>query len=72
MMLPEEVKEVILHMDFKQHPSVWERVLGITVLDSDGWKDIKWETPITQEDFLDRVRQCTCEYGPGYFDKPKL
>ena len=53
----------------------WNKELydnAITILDPDGWRrndGITMETPITQEDFQERLSHCTCM---GFIDNPKF
>lgn len=51
-------------------PNLWQKILGFTVLDPDGW-DRKssnfsqdWETPISFTEFMDRADESTCTSHP--------
>lgn len=51
----------------KKLPSDWERILGIIVMDPDGWDrqgdfEKDWFTPITKEEFMRKAAQSTCKY----------
>ena len=51
-------------------PEVWQKELGITIKDPDGWRRDKtsWDEPISRQDFKRRAAQSTCvapKYGNG-------
>lgn len=55
-------------MKIKAQPSEWERILGICVLDPDGWdrkNPADWNTPITLNDFLDKCDESTTLHYTG-------
>ena len=56
-------------LDIKHPPEHWERLLGIEVMDPDGWRAnmLDWEVPITREDFLNRAASSTTRYPKGFF-----
>jgi len=58
-----------MRLDIKHPPEQWERMLGIEVLDPDGWHGnmLAWETPITREDFLNRAAESTTRYPKKFF-----
>ena len=43
----------------KRKPSEWVEIIGIEVIDSDGWAKGTWETPIFAEEFLRRCEDST-------------
>jgi len=46
----------------KRKPSEWEELIGIEVIDQDGWfgnKRQSWETPITAAEFIARCDEST-------------
>jgi hypothetical protein len=49
----------------KRLPSEWEQLIGIEVIDPDGW-DRKnphhWEIPLTAAEFLDKCDSSTIRY----------
>lgn len=55
-------------------PDEWlltENWKGITVLDPDGWDrknfSVSWSTPITEQEFSDRIAQSTCQFPQNFF-----
>lgn len=58
-----------MRLDIKHPPEQWERMLGVEVLDPDGWRGnmLAWEIPITREDFLRRAAESTTRYPKGFF-----
>lgn len=51
-------------MDDLRTPQEWCDLLGIEVLDADGWRwDNKpWDEPITEEEFVARSADCTIRF----------
>lgn len=45
-------------------PAEWSDIEGVTILDPDGWRKDRqpWETPITREDFLNRMAYSTIRW----------
>lgn len=58
-----------MRLDVKHPPEHWEVVLGIDILDPDGWRDAysDWNAEITRADFLDRAARSTTSYPQGFF-----
>ena len=56
-------------------PTAWlatPRYLGVTILDPDGWRHNdgrNWDDAITEDEFENRLMQCTCIFAPGFFEK---
>ena len=56
-------------MEIKFTPRLWQRILGFTVMDPDGW-DRKgdfatdWERPLTFTEFMDKADESTCSRHP--------
>jgi hypothetical protein len=46
----------------KRKPSEWEELIGIEVIDTDGWAWGTWETPITAGEFIERCDESTVRY----------
>ena len=46
----------------KRKPSEWVEIIGIEVIDSDGWAMGTWEVPILAEEFLRRCEDSTVRY----------
>lgn len=52
-------------MKIKFTPATWCAILGITIIDPDGW-DRKgnfqrdWSEPLSFDDFMDKVNESTC------------
>ena len=45
-------------------PDLWETILGVRIIDADGWRtpdSPSWSTMITREDFISRMRISTVE-----------
>lgn len=57
-----------MRLDIKHPPEQWERMLGVEVIDPDGWRCnmLPWEVPITREDFLNRAASSTTRYPKGF------
>jgi len=55
-----------------RHPSEWEKISGITILDPDGWDranyDISWNTLINEAEWIERASTSTC----GFYEKGRL
>lgn len=54
----------------KRLPGEWEERLGILILDPDGWDRRNltedYNTPLTQEEFLERACLSTVQVLPGF------
>lgn len=58
-------------MKIKFTPSTWQRILGFSVLDPDGWDrrankfDMDWQEPLSFDQFMDKADQSTCSMYPS-------
>ncbi len=58
-------------------PAAWSELLGMVVLDPDGWdrsgnfqKD--WERTLTMKEFFNKASESTCQYSKLYFEVSEL
>ena len=52
----------------KHRPATWEKITGIKIIDSDGWRDgTSWNKPIDYDEWCLRQIQSTCQFPPDYF-----
>ena len=42
-------------------PNYWLRKYDIAIIDCDGWRDKDFDESITEEEFIKRVSECTCQ-----------
>jgi hypothetical protein len=57
----EIMRWLIRHADQNYTPKLWCELLGVRILDWDGWRDKDVNTPIELTEFLTRYQYCTVE-----------
>lgn len=58
------------HTPEKRTPDEWCRILGVTILDPDGWRQDgkSWDEPITRPEFMRRMQVSTIEESDAWED----
>lgn len=49
-------------------PTEWQTIAGVRIMDADGWRHRdapSWGTPISWEDFMNRMKQSTVMFSPS-------
>jgi len=63
-MTDEQIRDDILKLDVKHPSELWARLLGVHILDYDGYpEEGSWVKPVTFHEFMDRTRKCTVDGG---------
>jgi hypothetical protein len=48
-----------LHLNQRHTPQEWAMLVGIDIIDADGWRRADFKLPCDLEEFVQRVAQCT-------------
>jgi len=55
---------------------MWERIMGITVIDPDGWDrknlDADWAKPLTFDEFYDKATESTVDHPMGERNESRI
>ena len=67
----DQIRADLRELDILHPPRDWERILGVLVLDPDGWRRedrFDYEQPISREEFLSRASESTTHWPRRYFE----
>ncbi len=54
---------LLRHINDTRRPLDWANLLGVVVIDPDGWEGREdWERPIALDDFIRRLSESTIDY----------
>ena len=63
-------------MNIKLTPAEWEMILGITIIDPDGWNrknlDADWAKPLTFDEFYDKATESTVDRPMGDKEEARI